>query len=62
MKRSYSPSTLLWKAREVSVSLAACALSAARILGWAWPWLTAEYAERKSRYLRMWHVLRLTSR
>mmetsp|Transcript_47258 Transcript_47258/g.156665 ORF Transcript_47258/g.156665 Transcript_47258/m.156665 type:complete len:356 (+) Transcript_47258:303-1370(+) len=38
----YSPSTELWKARDVSVSLAACEWSASRIAGWAWPWLTAE--------------------
>jgi hypothetical protein len=28
----------------------ACSTSAAMIFGWQWPWFTAEYADRKSKY------------
>ncbi len=36
------PSSVLWKAREVSVSRPACSTSAATSLGCEWPKLTAE--------------------
>ena len=36
-------------ARDVNVTLRACASSAARMRGWPCPWLTAEYALTQSR-------------
>ncbi len=44
------PILSLWKAREVSVTRSAWSLRAWTMRGWRWPWFTAEYAERQSRY------------
>ena len=43
------PRRSLWNAREVSATRPSWALAAATMRGWLCPWLTAEYAERKSR-------------
>src|SRR4051812_21528004 len=43
------PRRSLWNARDVRATFPSCALAAATILGWLWPWLSAEYAERKSK-------------
>jgi len=41
-RRRNGPMRSLWKARDVSVSRSICSLVASRILGWRWPWLSAE--------------------
>jgi len=46
---SYSPNTLLKKAREVKVIFCAWSVKALMMAGWQCPWLTAEYADRKSK-------------
>ena len=35
------PRLEVWNARELSVSLLACSVSALMMCGWQWPWLTA---------------------
>ena len=47
---TFLPSWSEWNARDARVSLLAWSVSAAMICGWQWPWLTAEYADKKSRY------------
>ena len=48
---SHSPSASLRNAREVSGRRETCSHRAFIILWWQCPWLTDEYAARKSKYL-----------
>jgi len=39
---------------ETRVRLLVCSVKAGVILGWQWRWFTAEYADRKSKYMFPW--------